>query len=595
MQYFGNIPLYNGASDPDNDGNSNATEFADGTNPTDVNSAKYTLTVSARNGGALVSPVQVKYDKGTAVTLTNTPTGGYSFLNWIGGPFRNDDFALKATGTITIPTDGVWTFGANSDDGVRVKVNNTVVLTDDAPHSSRDKFGQITLVAGAYPIEVVYVERTGGEALEVFAAAGSHASFDGTFRLIGDTANGGLYVETSGGAPAAGLTVREVESLTQPMNTLAAADALLAGTYAKRDEVTVILPTLNFTTYEMNNGHFGADVDFPLAVKIADNPVTFGMNANYTITALNSTPLGSALDTANLTWLAGDNAPWLGENDPASHDGNDDAGSGPIGDGQSSTMQTTVGGAGVLTFWWKVSSQVSGDNLNFQMDGATQTSISGEVAWQQKTYNVGAGSHTLRWLYQKNASVTAGSDRAWVDQVVWAPTAPPLQLTSAVSRKTHGLAGVLDVNLPLSGNPGVESRNSAGNHTLVFVTSNNLVSGSASVTTGTGAVSGSPTFSGNTMTVSLTGVADVQTITVTLSSVTDSFAQVLPATVVSVGFLIGDTNGDRFVNAGDTLQTRGRSGQSTDATNFRSDVNFDGTINSGDQIAVRSRSGTFLP
>ena len=131
------------------------------------------------------------------------------------------------------------------------------------------------------------------------------------------------------------------------MNTLAAADALLAGTYAKRDEVTVILPTLNFTTYEMNNGHFGADVDFPLAVKIADNPVTFVMNANYTITALNSIPLDLAVDTTNLTWLAGDNAPWLGENNPASHDGTDDAGSGPIGDGQSSTMQTTVGGAGV--------------------------------------------------------------------------------------------------------------------------------------------------------------------------------------------------------------------------------------------------------
>ena len=47
-------------------------------------------------------------------------------------------------------------------------------------------------------------------------------------------------------------------------------------------------------------------------------------------------------------------------------------------------------------------------------------------------------------------------------------SASPLQLTTAVSRKTHGGAGDFDINLPLSGEPGVECRNSGGNHTLVF-------------------------------------------------------------------------------------------------------------------------------
>ncbi len=59
--------------------------------------------------------------------------------------------------------------------------------------------------------------------------------------------------------------------------------------------------------------------------------------------------------------------------------------------------------------------------------------------------------------------------------------------------------------------------------------------------------------------------------------------------------LVGDTNGDRIVNSGDALQTRNRSGQATDTTNFRSDVNTDGFVNSGDSTVVRSRSGTFLP
>jgi hypothetical protein len=64
---------------------------------------------------------------------------------------------------------------------------------------------------------------------------------------------------------------------------------------------------------------------------------------------------------------------------------------------------------------------------------------------------------------------------------------------------------------------------------------------------------------------------------------------------VPIGVLLSDTNGDGFVHAGDAQQTRNRSGQATDATNFRSDVNTDGFVNSGDTTAVRTRSGTFLP
>ena len=99
----------------------------------------------------------------------------------------------------------------------------------------------------------------------------------------------------------------------------------------------------------------------------------------------------------------------------------------------------------------------------------------------------------------------------------------PLFLARAASRKTHGSAGTFDVNLPIAGNPGVECRTTGGNHTLVFFFTNNVLSGSAMVTGGTGSVTGMPTYSDNTMTVQLTGVADAQTLTVTLTNVTDEF------------------------------------------------------------------------
>ena len=55
--------------------------------------------------------------------------------------------------------------------------------------------------------------------------------------------------------------------------------------------------------------------------------------------------------------------------------------------------------------------------------------------------------------------------------------------------------GTFDVPLPLTGEPGVECRNSVGNHTFVFTLSSNVVSGSARVTGGTGSVFGNPIFS----------------------------------------------------------------------------------------------------
>jgi len=170
-----------------------------------------------------------------------------------------------------------------------------------------------------------------------------------------------------------------------------------------------------------------------------------------------------------------------------------------------------------------------------------------------------------------------------------------LSLTSAVSRKAHGTAGNFDVPLPLTGEPGVECRNSNGRHTFVFTFSTDVVSGNASVTGGTGSLAGNPALSGNTMTVNLRGVTDVQKITLTLTNVTSSTSQVLPDTSVSVNMLAGDTTGDKTVDNSDLSQTRGQLGQPVTASNFREDVKVDGAITSADVRVVRSDRGHTLP
>ena len=235
------------------------------------------------------------------------------------------------------------------------------------------------------------------------------------------------------------------------------------------------------------------------------------------------------------------------------------------------------------------------------------------ISWASETFAQNQNANAIRWgtLYNfrfdsnrppqaANATVGFFKTGAPITVAIQAPSpgpCTPSALNMAVSRKTHAAAGVFDLNLPLSGTPGVESRSGGvgGNHMVVFTFANNVVSGNANVTSGTGSIAGSPTFTGNTMTMNLTGVGNAQTLVLNLSNVTDEFSQVLADTPLSVSFLFGDTNGDGVVNAGDTTQTRSRSGQSTDSTNFRSDVNSDGTINSGDTSIVRGQSGTSLP
>ena len=170
-----------------------------------------------------------------------------------------------------------------------------------------------------------------------------------------------------------------------------------------------------------------------------------------------------------------------------------------------------------------------------------------------------------------------------------------LLLTGAVSRKTQGGAGTFDINLPLSGEPGVECRSSGGNYMQVYTFDNNVVSGSAAVTSGTGNVSGSPSFSGHTMTVNLTGVTDVQRITVTLTNVTDEFSQVLPPTAVNMNVLIGDVNGNKTVNATDVALVKSQVGHAITGSNFREDVNADGSISSSDVALTKSDVGHGVP
>jgi hypothetical protein len=137
-------------------------------------------------------------------------------------------------------------------------------------------------------------------------------------------------------------------------------------------------------------------------------------------TVLPVDPLSGALDTT-LSFTTGGDEDWLSQTAIYYHDG-DAAQSGSITHDQYSWLQTSVNGAGTVSFYWKVSSEGSCDYLEFYIDGGRQDRISDSEDWHEMTYEI-AGSvlHTLEWRYVKDGSIDRGDDCGWVDKVIWTP------------------------------------------------------------------------------------------------------------------------------------------------------------------------------
>src|SRR5215212_2571188 len=118
-------------------------------------------------------------------------------------------------------------------------------------------------------------------------------------------------------------------------------------------------------------------------------------------------PLGEALDAPAFIWSSTGTLPWSGE-DELTHDGADAAQSGAISDGTLSGVRLTINGPGLITFWWKVSSETNNDALSFRIGNSEYARISGEVDWQQVAMYAPGNYLTFEWRYSKNATLAAG-------------------------------------------------------------------------------------------------------------------------------------------------------------------------------------------
>ncbi len=189
-----------------------------------------------------------------------------------------------------------------------------------------------------------------------------------------------------------------------------------------------------------SGGHIGGAETKTLTL----SPVLSGDVGTYTVVITNiqgsvtSAPavlhtLDQALDTTAVLWTMSGDANWLWQTG-VTHDGIDAAQTGPIDDSQETRIQATFSGAGALSFWWKVSSEIGsplGDRLQLFSNGVPVLTISGEVDWHQEVLPLAEGSHTFEWRYSKDSSLSSGQDRGWLDQVQFGPPLPELFHLSA--------------------------------------------------------------------------------------------------------------------------------------------------------------------
>lgn len=82
------------------------------------------------------------------------------------------------------------------------------------------------------------------------------------------------------------------------------------------------------------------------------------------------------------------------------------------------TISVNIPSAALLSYYRKVSSEANYDKFYLHVDGQEVDKADGEVPWTLFSTEIPAGSHTIRFSYEKDHSQASGSDCAWVDDIM---------------------------------------------------------------------------------------------------------------------------------------------------------------------------------
>lgn len=167
-----------------------------------------------------------------------------------------------------------------------------------------------------------------------------------------------------------------------------------------------------------------------------------------------------------------------------------------------------------------------------------------------------------------------------------------LTLISAASRK-----GPFEVDLPLSGTPGIESRIASLRRPLTIVFK--FEQGIAAVDPIGSASCGSlddvrtdPEDPTQVLATYRSERCNGQNVTVTISHLTDDDGHTLATASVTMTLLLGDVTGDGVVDDADVRSMSDLLGETTSNSNFRADLDADHRVDRDDARLVRKKAGS---
>ncbi|MCD4695970.1 MAG: T9SS type A sorting domain-containing protein, partial [Bacteroidales bacterium] len=194
--------------------------------------------------------------------------------------------------------------------------------------------------------------------------------------------------------------------------------------------VTIINADFNFGDLaqgETSQGVFSISVDnaTPIGQNFSLNLNVSSNGGTYNNTFLMNFTVGLIIEdweTGNFDqfeWETGGNSDWFITNvNP--YEGVYCSQSGDINHNQSSYLfiSYNVIADGEISFYKKVSSESGWDYFRFYIDNTLQGEWSGDISWSEETYPVTSGNHTFKWEYDKDGSVSSGSDCGWIDYII---------------------------------------------------------------------------------------------------------------------------------------------------------------------------------
>lgn len=135
---------------------------------TPATAATYTANFTPGNAGGGIGLTGFYYDNANYTTLRTVRNDATVNFDWntttpagttLSAP---DTFSVRWTGKVQAPTTGAFTFTTTSDDGVRLYVNNQLIINNYTDHAATDNSGTINLTAGQlYDIKMEFYENGG--------------------------------------------------------------------------------------------------------------------------------------------------------------------------------------------------------------------------------------------------------------------------------------------------------------------------------------------------------------------------------------------------------------------------------------------------